>query len=234
METIKADFLVLKEKSVLFAEDVINAKTEISNLLKILFKTVYNAKNGEEALILYEEKAPDIIISNVIMPKMTGLNLVKKIRMNDYETPVILLSNHEEKEYLLDATNLSVDGYLIKPIDLEKFTQSICRAMQRLYKTPEIVSLEKNLIYNSATKELYQNGNLVTLGSKERKLLSILIANRHRTLTKEEIEKALWGFDPISDSALKKLILRIRQKMRINIIVPVRGVGYRLEIKSNF
>jgi DNA-binding response OmpR family regulator len=92
--------------------------------------------------------------------------------------------------------------------------------------------LSKNLYYNSATKELYQNGKVVVLGIKEQELLLLLLNNRYKTITKEEIAKALWPLDLICESAIKNIILRLRKKLGVDMIISVRGIGYRLEISE--
>jgi DNA-binding response OmpR family regulator len=142
------------------------------------------------------------------------------------------MSSFAEQEMLLSAANLSIDGYLVKPVELEKLTFSICRAIQRTHKSDGLVVLGKNLFYNSATKELYHNGTVVTLGIKEQELLALLLNNRHTTITKDEIAKALWPLDPICESAIKNIVLRLRKKLGVNIIVSVRGIGYRLDTRQ--
>lgn len=224
--------LLLKDKRILFAEDDTIARTQMGEILAMLFGKVLSAADGEEAYKLYEDESPDIILTDIKMPKIDGLGLIKKIRQHDYETPIILLTSFAEQELLLHAANLSIDGYLVKPVDLEKLTYTICKAIQRTHKDMGLIVLGKQLFYNSATKELYHNGAPVTLGIKEQELLVLLINNRHKTVTKEEIGKVLWPLDPICDSAIKNIILRVRKKLGIDIIISVRGIGYRLDTRE--
>ncbi len=226
------NLLILKNKSVLLAEDDTITRTKMAGILAMLFNKVYSAHDGEEAYHLYEDESPDIILTDIKMPKIDGLNLIKKIRQNNYDIPIVLLTSFADQEFLLDASNLSIDGYLVKPIELEKLAYMLCKAIRRTHKNLELISLGKHLFYNSATKELYLKETVIPLGSKEHQLLCLLIENRHRTVTKKEIEKELWPLDEVSSSAIKKLILRIRQKMKTDIIISVRGIGYRLETRE--
>ena len=105
--------------------------------------------------------------------------------------------------------------------------------MQRTLNNEGLIALGKNLFYNSATKELYLNGEVVVLGVKEQELLLLLLNNRTRTVTKDEIGKELWPLDSICESAIKNLILRLRKKLGIDIIVSVRGIGYRLDTRES-
>jgi two-component system, OmpR family, response regulator VanR len=226
------NFLLLKDKTILFAEDDIISRTQIIEILKMLFSKVYSAEDGKEAYEIYEDEAPDIVLTDIKMPKKGGLELIKDIRKHDYKTPVVLMTSFTEKDLLVNAANLSIDGYLVKPANLETLTSALCKAIQRSHKEMGLILLSENLFYNLATKELYKNGNLITLGLKEHELLEILINNRHKTVTKKEIEEQLWPIDFVSDSAIKKLILRLRKKIEADIIISVRSIGYRLETRK--
>lgn len=226
------NMLLLKEKSVLFAEDDTITRTQMGEILEMLFAKVYVAEDGEEAYRIYEEELPDIIITDIKMPKKDGLNLIKRVRQNNYNIPIVLMTSFAEQELLLDAANLSIDGYLVKPVELEKLTFTVCRAVQRTHKNEGLIILGKKLFYNSATKELYYNGSVVSLGIKEQELLLLLINNRHKTITKDEIGKVLWPLDPICDSAIKNIVLRLRKKLGLDIIISVRGIGYRLDTRD--
>lgn len=224
-----SNFLLLRDKTILFVEDDIINRTEVCEILTMLFDKVYTAKNGVEAYEIYEDESPDIILTDIKMPKLDGLGLIKKIRLNDYKTPIILMTSFAESDLLVDAANLSVDGYLVKPVVLEKLTGRLSSAIQRANKQSGLLSLNEDIYYNFSTKELYNHGKCVPLGTKEHELLSLLINNRGKTVTKEEIERELWPLESITSSAVKKLILRIRKKTAADIIVSVRGIGYRLE-----
>ena len=226
------NMLLLKDKSVLFAEDDIITRTQMTEILEMIFHKVYSASNGEKAFRIYEEESPDIILTDIKMPKKDGLSLIRQIRQNDYKTPIILLTSFAEQELLMNAANLSIDGYLLKPIELEKLTYTIGKAIQRADKNLGLVGLEKHLYYNFATQELYRNGAVVTLGMKEHELLVLFIHNRAVTVTKDEIGRVLWPLDPICDSAIKNIVLRLRKKLGIDLIVSVRGIGYRLDTRD--
>lgn len=226
------NMLILKEKMVLFAEDDTITRNQTTEILEMLFDKVLTAENGEEAYHLYEDESPDFIITDIKMPKYDGLQLIQKIRRDNYTIPILLMSSFTEQKMLLSAANLSIDGYLVKPVELERLTFAICKALQRTNKSEGLVVLGKNLFYNSATKELYYEGSVVSLGIKEQELLVLLLNNRHTTITKDEIAKALWPLDPICESAIKNIVLRLRKKLGLNIIISVRGIGYRLDTRQ--
>lgn len=227
------DVLFLREKTILFAEDDVIARTELTSVLEMLFKEVFIASDGLEAFRIYEDEAPDIVLTDIKMPKKDGLSLIRSIRSHDYKTPIVLMTSFAEQEILLDVANLSIDGYLVKPVELEKLTFALCKAVQRVHRGESLVFLGKKIFYNSAKKELYNDGEIIVLGVKEQELLVLLLKNSHRTITKEEIVQELWPLDAICDSAIKNIILRLRKKLGLDIIVSVRGIGYRLDTREN-
>lgn len=220
----------LKTKKVLFAEDDIITRNQTGEILKMIFAQVYLAEDGEEALRIYEDEKPDILISDIKMPKCDGLSLIRKIRKVNYSLPIILMTSFAELNFLINAANLSIDGYLVKPVSLDQLTTALSRAVKRNQTEEQIYQLAHNLYYNPSTQELFQNGKIVILGLKELEMLILLVNNHHRTVSKEEIANVLWPFDSICESAIKNLILRIRKKIDSDIITSVRGVGYRLDI----
>jgi two-component system, OmpR family, response regulator VanR len=223
------DIAFLKNKTVLFAEDDFIMQEQVKEILEMLFKQVYCEDNGVTAYDSYLEYRPDIVLTDIKMPQMDGLSLVEKIRKKDYDTPIIMITSFSEQELLLNATNLSIDGYIIKPIDLNSLVQTITKSMQRSNKNQGLIHLRHNIYYNSGTQELYQNGEIVVLGQKELELVKLLIVNYPKTVSKEDISQALWPYESICESAIKNLVLRIRKKLNSDIIVSVRGIGYRLE-----
>jgi len=220
--------LLLKEKSVLYVEDDDEIKEQISEILKMLFKKVLVAEDGMKAYEIYEDELPDIIISDVMMPKMDGLKLTKKIRQNNYDIPIILLTGYKDSVILVDAANLSVDGYILKPINMNIFIKTLNNAIRRIKKEQGLIQLAKDTFYHSGTQELYKSGSLVSLGIKEVGLIKLLITNKPQTVIKEKISETLWPLENICESSIKNLILRIRKKLGDNIIISVRGIGYRL------
>jgi len=229
---MNTNLLLLKNKTVLFVEDDQIMKMQISKVLEMLFQKVFCAEDGESAYLLYKEQSPDIIISDIKMPRMNGIELIEKIRQTDYKIPVILLTSFTEKKILLGAANLSVDGYIIKPVELTTLIVTITKAMQRIERIEGLVSITQNIFYNSGTQELYQNGEVVPLGVNELEFIRLLIKNRGITVTKEDISAKLWPLESRNDSSIKSLILRIRRKLDTDIIVSVRGIGYRLVLSE--
>lgn len=226
------DALILKTKTVLFAEDDSVMREHTSETLKILFGKVLLAKNGEEALALYEREHVDFILTDIKMPQMDGLELIKKIREKDYATPIILLTGFAEQSMVLTASNLAIDAYLVKPIELDSLIQSFLKASNRIGGKSAKLKINDRITYDTKTKELFKDGKLIVLGYKEHELISLLIQNQNKTISKEDIANKLWAYENICESALKNLVLRIRKKIGFDLIVSVRGIGYRIQMED--
>ena len=224
------DFLLLKDKCVLYAEDDNITRTQMTTVLEMIFGRVLSAKDGAEAYEMYEDEKPDILITDIKMPRVDGIKLVKQIRQNDYQIPIVMMTSFAEQDLLMSAANLSVDGYLIKPAELGVVLDTIRKSIYRANKNVGLIDFGNTVVYNTATRELFQNGVLVPLGQKEQELLLLLVKNNTRVVTKDEIAQELWPLDTICASAIKSLILRMRRKIGFDIIVSVRGIGYRLNI----
>jgi two-component system, OmpR family, response regulator VanR len=222
--------MYLHNKTILLVEDDIIALRNMKSALGIFFERVLTATDGNEALELFDSEAPNIVITDVKLPRRNGISLAECIRKENYRIPIIMISNYSERDLLLKALNLSIDAYLTKPVSLNALSTAITKAFQRQEHTEPVVHLGKDLIYFTQRREVYRQGQPVMLGKKETELLALLIENRNRTITLEEISYRLWHLDYRGESALKNSILRLRKKLYKDLIISVRGLGYSINI----
>lgn len=218
----------------MFVEDDFTTRLQMTHTLKMLFHKVYCAKDGEEAYNLYEDEQPDIILTDVRMPKKDGIKLTRQIRQIDYQIPIIMLTSFDDKNVLLNAANLAIDGYLIKPVEFMLLVEKLLQAIKRTHVTPNLITFNQNLIFNRDTKEFYYHNVIQTLGHKELELIEFLLENHHRTISKELIEAKLWNYEVQCNSAVKNLVLRVRKKLGNDVISVIRGVVYRINLDKEF
>ena len=218
----------------MFVENDFTTRLQMTHTLKMLFHKVYCAKDGEEAYNLYEDEQPDIILTDVRMPKKDGIKLTRQIRQIDYQIPIIMLTSFDDKNVLLNAANLAIDGYLIKPVEFMLLVEKLLQAIKRTHVTPNLITFNQNLIFNRDTKEFYYHNVIQTLGYKELELIEFLLENHHRTISKELIEAKLWNYEVQCNSAVKNLVLRVRKKLGNDVISVIRGVGYRINLDKEF
>lgn len=113
------------EKTILFIEDEIEARKNYSSYLQRYFKTVYEASDGEEALLVYKEKRPDLLIIDINIPKINGLDLLEIIRQEDEKTKALILTAYSSSEYLTKALEFANTKYLVKPVSREDLEQTL-------------------------------------------------------------------------------------------------------------
>ena len=123
----------LSELTLLLVEDNRETQELIASLLQPHFSHIYRASTADEALQLYRKKRPDIILSDIYMPGISGLELARKIRSENREIPILLLSAHNDTETLLQAANLMIDGFVIKPVlEVDHLLRRLREAAERI------------------------------------------------------------------------------------------------------
>lgn len=221
----------LESISILYAEDEQGVRENVSGVLELYVNRVFKAQDGIEALEYYYLYKPDILLLDICMPKIDGLDALKKIRKEDLHTPAIIMTAHTEKQYLLKAVELYITKYLIKPFDKETLLQSLQECLQVITKDlGEIIELSKYSKYNINTKNIIYNNNTIKLNKKEISFLELLIKRSPNIVTYEEIEYHVWDTFDVSQNAFKSLVKDLRQKVGVGIISNRHGIGYSISI----
>lgn len=215
----------MKNLKVLIVEDEIDLANLIKSSIKELFFKVVIAKDGLEAIKKFDSFKPDIIISDIMMPNLNGLEMSKKIKEKYSETPIVILSAHSHKEMLLEAIDLGISKYFIKPFDIEEFIEYLKELSKKINKNKSI-KLKDNFVFDFNNLSLYQNDILVNLTKRERQFLALLIENKNSYVTTFDIKKTLWKNEIVSDERLRTFIKRLRAKTSKELIENVSSQGY--------
>ncbi len=219
----------LKGLTVLYAEDEVGIRENIADSLSYYVKEVFQASNGKEAFELYKEKNPDIILSDIHMPLVNGIEFVKKVRQTNREIPIVMITAHTDKKYLLEAVELHMEKYIVKPIELEVLFEVLEKCVEILTINKKIfLKVDKNYSYDCDKKELKYKDEALILNKKEMLFFEVLIANQNRVVTYEELQDKVWGDDVMTDSALRSLVRNLRKKLPTDLIYNLSGVGYKL------
>ncbi len=222
----------LKTLTVLYAEDEEGIRKKISDSLRYYVKDVLEAQNGEVALKLYREQKPDIIFTDIMMPKMDGIELVKTIREQDSQIPIIMITAHTDKEYLLGVVDLHLEQYIVKPINLKDLKSSLQKCLDIIAKNHSVLKeLPDGYSYDFDSKILTCKEEVIRLSKKEISFFELLIQNRHRVVTYAELQNYIWQDEFMSDDALKSLVRNMRQKFPKDYIKNLSGIGYKLNDK---
>ena len=219
------------EYKLLYIEDNEATRLVTTMFLEPYFSSIVEATNGREALKLYEEERPDIIISDIEMPQMNGLEFSKKIREKDKKTPIIITTAYTSVEYLLEAVTLKLIKYINKPLKETDLLEALDVAFRELEsKNPSLVQLNKILFYDTFNHTLTSKGELIHLSSSESKLLDILIKNRDRIVSYTEIEHYIWEDKYMSFDSLRSLVLKTRKLVGKSVIQNISKTGYKIKL----
>jgi len=145
--------MLLKDFTVLYVEDNMDAQEQLKLILEDDVKEFYQAYNGEEGIAIYREKKPDIILADINMPILDGLEMAKKIREIDMEQPILMISSFDDKDTLLKALNVVVNGFITKPIDMEELESKlnkIAKNLKNKITTKNTYEKDRQELYNLA------------------------------------------------------------------------------------
>ncbi len=217
--------------SLLYVEDEPFILQNAVEFLSNDFSELYEARDGEEGLTLYHDKKPDIIITDIEMPKMDGLELCRQIRKSDENTPIIITTAFTDQNYLLQAIELNLVKYLIKPIQEELLNEALEQCVKKLdTKGKSVERLTEVHYFDSFNQTLLHVDDFIKLTANELTFLTLLIQQKHRVITYQEIENHIWDGEYMSEDALKGLVKNLRKKISKEVIQNHSKLGYKIEL----
>ncbi len=217
--------------TLLYVEDEAYVRKAAVMFLEDEFSEIYEAQDGKEALEIYYDKKPDIIITDIEMPKMDGLEFCKRVRKEDEKTPIIIMTAYSHTEYLLKATELNLVKYLIKPIEEESLNEALKSCFEKIESgNPSVVGLGNNYLYDTFNHVLTHEKKLIHLTSSQTLLLDILIKNRGHVVSYIQLENSIWYDNGMSKDALRCLVRDIRKFTYKEIIENISKIGYKVNL----
>lgn len=195
---------------------------------------VHTAKNGREALQKALEVAPHLILLDVMMPEMDGIEACTEIRKRPelHNTVIVFLSARSDDETQILGLETGADDYISKPIQVKVLISRI-RALLKRAEAPALTdaTTENGLIIDRERYIVIQSGTEIILPRKEFELLSLLYSKPRKVFSREEIFKYVWGDDVIvGDRTIDVHIRKLREKLGNDQIITVKGVGYKFEM----
>lgn len=220
---------ILEKSSILLVEDEEKIRANFKEALLIYSDNVYEASNGEDALKLFHDNKPDIVITDVKMSIMDGLELTSVIRRLNKDIPIVVVSAYSETDDLMKFVSLHLMEYLLKPVTFEQLEEVLEKCARQLIEKGLVeYRLSENVCYSFSKKALVSESGLIILSPKEIGLIELLINNRNRLVTKEAIEDSIYDGEVMSVSALNNLTSKLRKKIGTNVIMPVSNMGFLL------
>lgn len=217
----------LKRLKILCVEDDEGIRKRVVSTLSYYFDEVFEASDGESGYEMYLSKKPHIVLTDIQMPQSDGVELVKNIRYDDKKTIIIILTAHSSEEYLLSLINLNINQYILKPINSTRLFEAFEKVFENELESD--IELEKGLFLDLNSHELTYDEQKIKLRKRESEFLYLLFQNRQQITTYLMIEEELWSDKLMSSTALKTFIKELRQKLPLDIIENVAGVGYKLK-----
>ncbi|RLA79356.1 MAG: DNA-binding response regulator [Epsilonproteobacteria bacterium] len=222
---------MLKNFTVLYVEDDEMVRKSAVEYLSRICKKVLQAKDGKEAISIWSEEKPDIIITDINMPRLNGLDMASYIRANDKEVQIIIATAHSDTQYLLRAVELQLVKYIIKPITKDKLITALEKSITLIEdKSKFNLALSSTCSYNAYEKTIYENDKEIKLTKNETLFLDLLAHHNSRIVKYEEIENAIWAYDGMSQDSIRSLVRGLRKKVPDGVIENISGSGYKLNL----
>lgn len=220
---------------ILVVEDDKNLRKLIVTCLEKANYTVYDTKNGEEALELMDRQYVDLIVTDIMMPEMNGYELIKELRDANYNTPILIITAKEDIEDKRVGFSLGADDYMVKPINIDELIMRVKSLLKRSNQANEkkIKIGDVELDYDKL--EIRKKDKVYQLTQKEFYLLYKMLSTPDTIFKRQDLIEEIWGLENESDFRTVDVhIKRLREKLEdINEfeIVTIRGIGYKAIIK---
>lgn len=217
----------MKNYTILYAEDDLNLANQVIDLLELLDFKVFYAKDGLSALEIIKEEKIDILLLDISMPRLDGLKLLEQIRQNDNKTPAIMITALSDSQTLLNAVELNICKYLVKPFDRLKLELALDKAIKQINN---LVKLSKNVYLDMVTNELLVNDEVKKLSKKEFLLLEVLLKSSPNIVDFYTICEYVYNDYDVSSDAIKSLVKNLRKKINDKgIIHNANARGYYIK-----
>lgn len=188
------------------------------------------ARDQENALACLAAVDYDVVLLDLRLPDGSGLNILKSLRAKKINTPVIILTAHDQISDRIAGLNAGADDYLVKPFDLGELEARI-HAVARRYGAHQspMVELGEFQVHLSERRLMHRSGQAVELSSREWAVLECLLARKNAIVSKSQIEEALYQFGAeIESNTVEVYVSRLRRKLGKSSVATIRGLGYRI------
>ncbi len=216
----------LKDLKVLLVEDEEKLASLLKSSIGDYFYSFSIANDGKDGLDKFTKVLPDIVISDIMMPKLDGLQMAQKIKKINPNVPIIILSAFSEKEKLLNAIDVGVVKYFIKPFDPDELLEYLNTLSKNIQSEPLIFN--DGFTFNKTKRSLYKEDKYVPLTKREVVFMELLIDNISTITDSELIKETLWKDGKGTDVTLRSFIKRLRIKTSKDLINNIKGEGYQI------
>lgn len=216
---------------ILLVEDEIDLNNVVTKYLKKNGYSIDSVFDGEEALDYLRYGEYDLVILDIMMPKVNGFEVIKELRNNGDNTAILMLTARDSADDKVKGLDLGADDYIVKPFDFKELSARIRAVVRRKYGNSSNKLIIDDLVLDTSEKSVTRAGIKIELTGKEYEVLKYLMQSKNRILSREQIKEHVWDYDYEGDSnIIDVLIKNIRKKIDITngnqIIYTKRGLGY--------
>ena len=223
--------------TILVVDDEPNIREVVGLYLRRDGHTVVLAADGEEALRLHRDYQPDLVVLDLMLPKVSGLEVCRRIQ-RERQVPLIMLTAKGDEEDRIIGLGVGADDYLVKPFSPRELVARVAAVLRRV-TTPLLVQPQQRvisigeLLINPNTREVTVRGSVVTLTVREFDLLYYVASEPSRVFTRDQLMDAVWGYAFAADTSTVTVHMRrLREKIEEDpthpqYLITVWGVGYR-------
>lgn len=221
---------------ILIVEDERSLRTVLDERLKKEGYSVDSCDNGLDAKDYIESANYDVVILDVMLPKLNGLEVLKGIRAAHNKTPVLLLTAKDSIEDRVKGLDCGADDYLVKPFSFDELLARLRVLTRRKFNNVTSILAIADLTLDTVTKAVTRGGKAIELSSKEFALLECFLQNKEMVLSREQIEGHVWNYDyeggsNVIDVYIRYLRRKIDDDFEQKLIHTIRGQGYVLRDK---
>lgn len=216
---------------ILIAEDQITLNEILKERLTRLGFIVDTVFNGEDALVYIQKNTYNMIILDIMMPKKSGIDVLKTLRLSNYLTPVLMLTAKDQIDDRVKGLNLGADDYLIKPFAFDELVARIHALNRRKDKTLETVLRCADLTINTTTMTVERSNQMIELSKKEYLILEYLLRHKNEVVSRKRLEDistdmSYDGYSNVIDVYINFIRKKVDSDFDYKIIHTVRGFGY--------
>jgi DNA-binding response regulator trcR len=222
---------------ILVVEDEKNLNDIIVKKLKLEKYGVDSCFDGKEALDYIFSTDYDAVILDIMLPKLDGFEVLKKIRSQEIKTPVLLLTARDGIDDRVKGLDYGADDYLVKPFAFDELLARIRVMLRRTSNNVNNVFTIADLIVDCDSQTVTRNNNTIKLSAREFTILEYMIRNKEKVLTRDKIEQHIWNYDyeggtNVIDVYVRYLRKKIDDDYTPKLIHTIRGVGYVLKVEK--
>ena len=223
---------ILKDVNLLLVEDDDELRETIRESVEHYVNRIFTCRDAMEAMDSFEKNSVNLIVSDINMPRMSGLKMASIIRQSDANVPIIFLTAYDSDDNMLNAIEVGGFGLLKKPFDKRELVMSMSFAANKFKSDFASVDLKNGFVFNAFTRELHKGCEIVNLTKKEQNLLHLLLKNQSKTVTFEMIEASVWQGESCTGDTIRSFVYKLRKKLYPELIQNSQGVGYKLSLNE--